>query len=218
MVVRYLYPEVLIKDHPINLQAVKSNLKAMTIDKGLEAMKGNVLKKITFGLSSLVSDFKAIKNAKGLGKVIPGVNLAADLFEVGEGAMQTDDLAEKNGLKQGSAEYIASQAAGIGIDSAKVGVDAAAATVGYSAGVTLATATLTTAFGVTAGVAAAPVLVGAGAVIGGLAMSAVAVKLVSFVDDQLNLTKGAKKMAVKSIKAISNGMKSFGKTLRKVFG
>ncbi|EOT38596.1 hypothetical protein [Enterococcus columbae] len=213
MVVRYLYPEVLIKDHPINLQAVKSNLKAMTIDKGLEAMKGNVLKKITFGLSSLVSDFKAIKNAKGLGKVIPGVNLAADLFEVGEGAMQTDDLAEKNGLKQGSAEYIASQAAGIGIDSAKVGVDAAAATVGYSVGVTAATV-----LGVTAGVAAAPVLVGAGAVIGGLAMSAVAVKLVSFVDDQLNLTKGAKKMAVKSIKAISNGMKSFGKTLRKVFG
>lgn len=76
---------------------IKSNLKAMTVDKGLAAMKGSMANKLTFGASSLISDVKAIKSAKGVGKAIPGVSLAAGLFEVGVGTVTTDDIAQKNG-------------------------------------------------------------------------------------------------------------------------
>ena len=209
-----LYPEAIIKGHPVNWQAVKSNLKAMTVDKGLAAMKGSMANKLTFGASSLISDVKAFKSAKGVGKVIPGVSLAAGLFEVGVGTVTTDDIAQKNGIQRGSTEYAVSQAAGIGIDVAKVGVDTVAATVGYSVGVTVATVALTAA----GAFAMAPVAAGVAVVAGGLLASGLAIKGLSAIDDTFNITKGTKEIAVKSIKTISDGMKNFGKTLGKVFG
>ncbi len=209
-----LYPEAIIKGHSVNWKAVKSNLKSMTIDKGLEAMKGSVTKKLTFGVSGLISDAKALKNAKGVGKIIPGVNLAAGLFDVGVGTSTTDDIARKNGIKRGSNEYKASQVAGIGIDAAKVGVETAAATVGYSVGATVATVALTAA----GAFAMAPVAAGVAVVAGGLLASGLAIKGLSAIDDTFNITNGTKEIAVKSIKTISDGMKSFGKTLGKVFG
>lgn len=207
-----LYPEAIIKGHPVNWQAVKSNLKAMTVDKGLAAMKGSMANKLTFGVSSLISDVKAIKSAKGVGKVIPGVSLAAGLFEVGVGTTTTDDIAQKNGIQRGSAEYAASQAAGIGIDAAKVGVDTVAATVGYSVGVTAATVALTALGTVTA----APVLAGAITVGVGIAAGIALSNVISPMTTEV--AKGVKEVTTKAIKSVSDGMKNFGKTLGKVFG
>ncbi|VED91626.1 transposase, Gram-positive bacteria [Streptococcus equinus] len=206
-----LYPEVIMKGHPVNWKAVKSNLKTMTIDKGLEAMKGSATKKLTFGVSGLISDIKAFKKAKGVGKIIPGVNLAAGLFEVGVGTSTTDDIARKNGIKRGSNEYKASQVAGIGIDAAKVGVETAAATTAYSVGATVATGFVTAA-GVTA---LAPVAAGAAVVALGIGATFATTKILSPHIEKATVT--TKEIATKSIKTISDGMKSFGKTLGKVF-
>ncbi len=207
-----LYPEAIIKGHPVNWQAVKSNLKAMTIDKGLAAMKGSMANKLTFGASSLISDVKAIKSAKGVGKVIPGVSLAAGLFEVGVGTVTTDDIAQKNGIQRGSTEYAVSQAAGLAIDAAKVGVDTVAATVGYSVGVTAATVALTALGTVTA----APVLAGAITVGVGIAAGIALSNVISPMTTEV--AKGVKEVTTKAIKSVSDGMKNFGKTLGKVFG
>lgn len=207
-----LYPEAIIKGHPVNWQAVKSNLKAMTVDKGLAAMKGSMANKLTFGASSLISDVKAIKSAKGVGKAIPGVSLAAGLFEVGVGTVTTDDIAQKNGIQRGSTEYAVSQAAGIGIDAAKVGVDTVAATVTYSAVATAATVGVT-AIGLTA---AAPVVAGVAVVATSIAATVVVTNALSPCTEKLATT--TKEFATKSIKSISDGMKNFGKTLGKVFG
>ena len=207
-----LYPEAIIKGHPVNWQAVKSNLKAMTVDKGLAAMKGSMANKLTFGASSLISDVKAIKSAKGVGKAIPGVSLAAGLFEVGVGTVTTDDIAQKNGIQRGSTEYTVSQAAGIGIDAAKVGVDTVVATVGYSVGVTAATVALTALGTVTA----APVLAGAITVGVGIAAGMALSNVISPMTTEA--AKGVKEVTTKAIKSVSDGMKNFGKTLGKVFG
>ena len=139
-------------------------------------------------------------------KAIPGISLAAGLFEVGVGTVTTDDIAQKNGIQRGSTEYTVSQAAGIGIDAAKVGVDTVAATVGYSVGVTAATVALT-ALGT---VIAAPVLAGAITVgvgiAGGMALSNVISPMTT------EAAKGVKEVTTKAIKSVSDGMKNFGKT------
>ena len=206
-----LYPEAIIKGHSVNWKAIKSNLKSMTIDKGLAVMKGSAAKKLTFGVSGFISDAKVLKNAKGVGKIIPGVNLAAGLFDVGVGTSTTDDIARKNGIKRGSNEYKTSQVAGIGIDAAKVGVETAAATVTYSAVATAATVGVT-AIGLTA---AAPVVAGVAVVATSIAATAVVTNALSPCTEKLATT--TKEIATKSIKTISDGMKSFNKTLGKVF-
>ncbi len=115
---------------------------------------GKSLKKgLSFGVNGVVKDAKALINAKGAGKIIPGLNIAAGAVEVVQGISKSEKQARKDGLK--GQEITASKVGGALVDVGKVAVTTAA--IGAA--------------GAVAGFFGAPVVVvvGAGMLVGALA-------------------------------------------------
>ena len=77
----------------------------------------------SFGLSDFVKDAKALVNAKGAGKIIPGLNVAAGAVEVVQGISKSEKQARKDGLK--GHEITASKVGGALVDVGKVAVTTA---------------------------------------------------------------------------------------------
>ena len=80
-------------------------------------------KSASFGLSGLVKEVKALVNAKGAGKIIPGLNVAAGAVEVVQGISKSEKQARKDGLK--GHEITASKVGGALVDVGKVAVTTA---------------------------------------------------------------------------------------------
>ena len=80
-------------------------------------------KSASFGLSDLVKDATALVNAKGAGKIIPGLNVAADAVEVVQGISKSEKQARKDGLK--GHEITVSKVGGALVDVGKVAVTTA---------------------------------------------------------------------------------------------
>lgn len=78
----------------------------------------------SFGLSDFVKDAKALVNAKGAGKIIPGLNVAAGAVEVVQGISKSEKQARKDGLK--GHEITVSKVGGALVDVGKVAVTTAA--------------------------------------------------------------------------------------------
>ncbi|EGO7552967.1 hypothetical protein F6349_002631, partial [Enterococcus faecalis] len=87
-------------------------------------------------------------NAKGAGKIIPGLNIAAGAVEVVQGISKSEKQARKDGLK--GHEITASKVGGALVDVGKVAV--VTATVGFFVAALPATASLTAVVGVGIGV------------------------------------------------------------------
>ena len=81
-------------------------------------------KSASFGLSGLVKEVKALVNAKGAGKIIPGLNVAAGAVEVVQGISKSEKQARKDGLK--GHEITVSKVGGALVDVGKVAVTTAA--------------------------------------------------------------------------------------------
>ena len=91
---------------------------------------------------------KALINAKGAGKIIPGLNIAAGAVEVVQGISKSEKQARKDGLK--GQEITVSKVGGALVDVGKVAV--VTATVGFFVAALPATASLTAVVGVGIGV------------------------------------------------------------------
>ena len=130
----------------------KASIKGVA--KGTLKSMGKSLKKgLSFGVNGVVKDAKALINAKGAGKIIPGLNIAAGAVEVVQGISKSEKQARKDGLK--GQEITASKVGGALVDVGKVAVTTAA--IGAA--------------GAVAGFFGAPVVVvvGAGMLVGALA-------------------------------------------------
>lgn len=165
------------------------------------AVKSDVVtaikKPVTFGLNTIVKDAKSLKTAKGLGKVIPGLNIVSGMIDVGTGLKDSYSLAKEDGLSGG--QVVASQAGGVVVDVAKVAMTTTAASVAATAGAAAVTAGLGL-----VGIATAPVgLTAAAAVIAGWG----AVKGVEFLDKKLGVTKKLKQGVNGLIKGVSGWFK-----------
>ncbi|NAA54085.1 hypothetical protein GUJ39_13685 [Enterococcus faecalis] len=159
---------------------------------------GKAIKKpLSFGFSAIVKDAKALKTAKGFGKVIPGINVVSGIFDVGSGVYESKKLAKSDGLKGG--EVLASQAGGMAVDVAKVAVTTTVATVAATAGAAAVTAGLAT-----LGVATAPVWATAA---GAVALSFAALKGVEWLDKKFDATKNIKKGVNGLIKGVGGWFK-----------
>ncbi|WP_429164380.1 hypothetical protein [Enterococcus faecalis] len=133
-------------------QAFKESVKG--IGKGTLKSAGGALKKsVSFGINGIVKDAKALVNAKGAGKIVPGLNIALGAVEVVQGISKSEKQARKDGLK--GQEITASKVGGALVDVGKVAVTTAA--IGAA--------------GAVAGFFGAPVVVvvGAGMLVGALA-------------------------------------------------
>lgn len=100
-------------------EITKSNLKAA----GKVTAK-TAIKKASFGVTGILDDIKGLKNAKGIGKVMPGLNLIAGAIEVGQGVSKSEKQARKEGLKGN--QITASKVGGVAVDALKVGATTAA--------------------------------------------------------------------------------------------
>ena len=133
-------------------QAFKESVKG--IGKGTLKSAGGALKKsVSFGINGVVKDAKALVNAKGAGKIVPGLNIALGAVDVVQGISKSEKQARKDGLK--GHEITASKVGGALVDVGKVAVTTAA--IGAA--------------GAVAGFFGAPVVVvvGAGMLVGALA-------------------------------------------------
>ena len=72
----------------------------------------------SFGLSDFVKDAKALVNAKGAGKIVPGLNIALGAVEVVQGISKSEKQARKDGLK--GYEITASKVGGALVDVGKI--------------------------------------------------------------------------------------------------
>ncbi|MCO5487181.1 hypothetical protein NG861_02310, partial [Enterococcus faecalis] len=87
---------------------------------------GNALKKsVSFGINSAVKDVKTLVNAKGAGKIVPGLNIALGAIDVVQGISKSEKQARKDGLK--GHEFTASKVGGALMDVGKVAIGAAGA-------------------------------------------------------------------------------------------
>ncbi|EMW5898550.1 hypothetical protein AAFD07_000001 [Enterococcus faecalis] len=101
----------------------KASIKGVA--KGTLKSMGKSLKKgVSFGVNGVVKDAKALINAKGAGKIIPGLNIAAGAVEVVQGISKSEKQARKDGLK--GQEITASKVGGALVDVGKVAVTTAA--------------------------------------------------------------------------------------------
>ncbi|HFK2575717.1 TPA: hypothetical protein ACGX4T_000828 [Enterococcus faecalis] len=133
-------------------QAFKESVQG--IGKGTLKSAGGALKKsVSFGINGVVKDAKALVNAKGAGKIVPGLNIALGAVDVVQGISKSEKQARKDGLKGN--EITASKVGGALVDVGKVAVTTAA--IGAA--------------GAVAGFFGAPVVVvvGAGMLVGALA-------------------------------------------------
>ncbi|OJG59216.1 hypothetical protein RV07_GL002694 [Enterococcus malodoratus] len=99
-------------------EITKSNLKAA----GKATVK-TAIKKASFGVTGILDDIKGLKNAKGIGKAMPGLNLVAGAIEVGQGVSKSEKQARKEGLKRN--QITASKVGGVAVDALKVGATTA---------------------------------------------------------------------------------------------
>ncbi|MCO5423220.1 hypothetical protein NG880_02680 [Enterococcus faecalis] len=105
-------------------QAFKEAIKG--IGKGTLKRAGNALKKsVSFGINSVVKDVKTLVNAKGAGKIVPGLNIALGAIDVVQGISKSEKQARKDGLK--GHEFTASKVGGALMDVGKVAIGAAGA-------------------------------------------------------------------------------------------
>ena len=160
-------------------QAFKESVKG--IGKGTLKSAGGALKKsVSFGINGVVKDAKALVNAKGAGKIVPGLNIALGAVDVVQGISKSEKQARKDGLK--GQEITASKVGGTLVDVGKVAVTTAA--IG-AAGAALATA---------------PVW---GVVVAGI----VAGSLVNYVDSKWKVTKKLKSGVNSMINGVSGWFK-----------
>ncbi|MBC2811810.1 hypothetical protein [Enterococcus faecalis] len=161
-------------------QAFKESVKG--IGKGTLKSAGGALKKsVSFGINGVVKDAKALINAKGAGKIVPGLNIALGAVDVVQGISKSEKQARKDGLK--GQEITASKVGGALVDVGKVAVTTAA--IGA----------------VSAGVATfAPVwaVVGAGIIVS---------QGLNWADKQMNITKNIKSGVNSMIKGVSGWFK-----------
>ncbi|HFD1636334.1 TPA: hypothetical protein QFF48_002632, partial [Enterococcus faecium] len=132
-------------------------------------------------INGVIKDAKSLVNAKGAGKIIPGLNIALGAANVVQGISKSEQLAREDGLK--GQEITASKVGGALVDMGK----AAVTTVAIGA--------------VSAGVATfAPVwaVVGAGLIVG---------QGLNWADKQTNLTKNIKSGVNSMIKGVSGWFK-----------
>ncbi|EKU16797.1 hypothetical protein D8824_08225 [Streptococcus intermedius] len=152
------------------------------------------------GASKVIKEFKA---AKGVGRTVPILNGVVAAGDVVTGFTETDKIARKQGLQQGSGEYLAAQGAGTVIDTTKIAAQTAASTTAYGLAATAGTAAA-----VTAGmVGAAPIVAG---VVAGIAVTHFVNKYVFDSKEVREFFSSAKHIA-------SQGIKSIGKAIRKLF-
>ncbi|EPI03329.1 hypothetical protein D840_01687, partial [Enterococcus faecalis 20.SD.W.06] len=105
-------------------QAFKEAIKG--IGKGTLKRAGNALKKsVSFGINSVVKDVKTLVNAKGAGKIVPGLNIALEAIDVVQGISKSEKQSRKDGLK--GHEFTASKVGGALMDVGKVAIGAAGA-------------------------------------------------------------------------------------------
>ena len=103
-------------------QAFKESVKG--IGKGTLKSAGGALKKsVSFGINGIVKDAKALVNAKGAGKIVPGLNIALGAVDVVQGISKSEKQARKDGLK--GHEITASKVGGALVDVGKVAVTTA---------------------------------------------------------------------------------------------
>ncbi|MDU2164701.1 hypothetical protein, partial [Intestinibacter bartlettii] len=140
---------------------------------------GGALKKsVSFGINGVVKDAKALVNAKGAGKIVPGLNIALGAVDVVQGISKSEKQARKDGLK--GQEITASKVGGTLVDVGKVAVTTAA--IG-AAGAALATV---------------------GAPVWGVVMAGIGVSLlINKTDKDNNLTKKSKRAVNSMIKGVS---------------
>ncbi|EGO7660738.1 hypothetical protein FRO35_002401 [Enterococcus faecalis] len=158
-------------------QAFKESVKG--IGKGTLKSAGGALKKsVSFGINGVVKDAKALVNAKGAGKIVPGLNIALGAVDVVQGISKSEKQARKDGLKGN--EITASKVGGTLVDVGKVAVTTAA--IG-AAGAALATV---------------------GAPVWGVVMAGIGVSLlINKTDKDNNLTKKSKRAVNSMIKGVS---------------
>ena len=95
-----------------------------------------------------MKDAKTLVNAKGAGKIVPGLNIALGAVDVVQGISKSEKQARKDGLR--GHEITASKVGGALLDVGKVA--AVTATVGFFVAALPATASLTAVVGVGIGV------------------------------------------------------------------
>ncbi|EGP4764927.1 hypothetical protein QRK71_000535 [Enterococcus faecium] len=96
--------------------AFKETVKGIT--KGTLKSAGNALKKsASFGINGVIKDAKSLVNAKGAGKIIPGLNIALGAANVVQGISKSEQLAREDGLK--GQEITASKVGGALVDVGK---------------------------------------------------------------------------------------------------
>ena len=162
-------------------QAFKESVKG--IGKGTLKSAGGALKKsVSFGINGIVKDAKALVNAKGAGKIVPGLNIALGAVDVVQGISKSEKQARKDGLK--GHEITASKVGGALVDVGKVAVTTAViGTVGSAIAV-----------------AGGPVWA---VVLGGIAISAGL--------EEINKRTGATNMAKKAINSMVKGVSAWFK-------
>ncbi|MDN3139669.1 T7SS effector LXG polymorphic toxin [Enterococcus faecalis] len=162
-------------------QAFKESVKG--IGKGTLKSAGEALKKgASFGINGVVKDAKALVNAKGAGKIVPGLNVALGAVDVVQGISKSEQLARKDGLK--GHEITASKVGGALVDVGKVAVTTAA--IGAA--------------GAVAGFFGAPVV---GVVLTGIAVSGA----INYADKKWKVTNSLKSGINSMVKGVSGWFK-----------
>ncbi|KAJ65493.1 hypothetical protein P782_0624 [Enterococcus faecalis FL2] len=161
-------------------QAFKESVKG--IGKGTLKSAGGALKKsVSFGINGVVKDAKALVNAKGAGKIVPGLNIALGAVDVVQGISKSEKQARKDGLK--GQEITASKVGGALVDVGKVAVT-------------------------TAAIGAAGAVVATVAPVWGVIGADIAVSLaINKIDSSLKVSKTAKRAVNSMIKGVSGWFK-----------
>lgn len=162
-------------------QAFKESVKG--IGKGTLKSAGGALKKsLSFGINGVVKDAKALVNAKGAGKIVPGLNIDLGAVDVVQGISKSEKQARKDGLK--GKEITASKVGGALVDVGKVAVT----TVAIGAA------------GAVAGFFGAPVV---GVVLTGIAVS----EAINYADKKWKVTNSLKSGVNSMVKGVSGWFK-----------
>ncbi|EGO9187921.1 hypothetical protein DW617_14685 [Enterococcus faecalis] len=162
-------------------QAFKESVKG--IGKGTLKSAGGALKKsVSFGINGVVKDAKALVNAKGAGKIVPGLNIDLGAVDVVQGISKSEKQARKDGLK--GKEITASKVGGALVDVGKVAVT----TVAIGAA------------GAVAGFFGAPVV---GVVLTGIAVS----EAINYADKKWKVTNSLKSGVNSMVKGVSGWFK-----------
>lgn len=128
-----------------------------------------------------MKDAKALVNAKGAGKIVPGLNIALGAVDVVQGISKSEKQARKDGLK--GQEITASKVGGALVDVGKVAVT-------------------------TAAIGAAGAVVATVAPVWGVIGADIAVSLaINKIDSSLKVSKTAKRAVNSMIKGVSGWFK-----------